>query len=69
MEKQFDKKSSLSDYSIIKESPCLKKYLLETTDFEGACIKFILRSNFLPLERRISSLIMMAIALFVTLIQ
>ena len=51
-------KTSLSDYMLIKESPCLETYLLNKTDFHAAALKFKLRSNpgsnTLPLERKLS---------------
>ena len=39
---------------LIKESPCLETYLLDKTDFHAAALKFKLRSNTLPLERKLS---------------
>lgn len=47
-------KSSLVDYVTIKDTPCLEQYLLDKTDFYGACLKFKIRSNTLPLDRKIS---------------
>ena len=47
-------KSSLTDYVMFKNEPVLECYLLDSTDFNGACLKFKLRSNTLPLDRRIS---------------
>jgi len=47
-------KSSLADYSIIKDTVCMESYLLDKTDFYGASLKFKIRSNTLPLDYRIS---------------
>jgi hypothetical protein len=47
-------KSSLADYLTIKDTPCMEKYLLDKTDFYGASLKFKIRSNTLPLDRKIS---------------
>jgi len=46
-------KSSLHDYCTLKDQPGLENYLLDSTNFYGASLKFKLRSNTLPLERRI----------------
>ncbi|XP_071963907.1 uncharacterized protein [Antedon mediterranea] len=45
------RKSSLLDYSLIKESPSLEPYLLDKTDFYGSSLKFKLRINTLPLGK------------------
>lgn len=47
-------KSSLINYLTIKDSPCMENYLLDKTDFYGACLKFKIRSNTLPLDHRVS---------------
>ena len=47
-------KSSLTSYLIIKDTPCMEKYLLDATDFHGASLKFKIRSNTLPLDSKIS---------------
>jgi len=47
-------KTSLVDYVSLKDSPSLESYLLDKTDFHAAALKFKLRSNTLPLERRFS---------------
>jgi hypothetical protein len=47
-------KTSLIDYISFKDSPSLESYLLDKTDFHAASLKFKLRSNTLPLERRVS---------------
>ena len=47
-------KSSLHDYRGIKYTPGLENYLMDTTDFYGASLKFKIRSNTLPLEHKVS---------------
>jgi len=52
----FEKRSGhppLTDYRVFKDLPGLENYLLDCTDFYDASLKFKLRSNTLPLERRI----------------
>ena len=49
---EINRKSSLKDYASIKCCPGLENYLLDKTDFHGASLKFRLRSNTLPLDRR-----------------
>lgn len=48
----INQKSSLKDYSKLKFTPSLEKYLLDKTNFLGASLKFKLRSNTLPLDGR-----------------
>jgi hypothetical protein len=51
---EIGRKSSLKDYATFKCCPGLENYLLDKTDFQGASLKFRLRSNTLPLDRRTS---------------
>ena len=50
---EVNNKSSLKHYAKFKINPGLEKYLLDRTGFYGASMKFKLRSNTLPLDRRI----------------
>ena len=49
-----NRKSSIQDYMAIKNAPNLEEYLLDRCDFEGASIKFKLRSNTLPLNYKVA---------------
>lgn len=52
---EIGRKSSLKEYAAVKCRPGLENYLLDKTDFQGASLKFRLRSNTLPLDRRTSN--------------
>ena len=51
---ELGSKSSLFYYAKLKNEPSLENYLLEKINFNGANLKFKVRSNTLPLDSRLS---------------